>query len=178
MEEIKSKIYNLLKVDAQISETDKGRRSFDKYFFVDSFLNKYLFGLFYRSSLGYYLNQRLIEPYGIWYVNTPKIPKFPLIIFSEEDTTRDKRFYGKETQMFETLFAFWAYGKERDCILDRINFLLEDYKFGNENRQSGTDNCIVLSCKEEFRSSDMYDENFGEYFKQSRYRIKFRRFPT
>lgn len=148
MREIKDFIYRLLREDAKISIS---------------------------PSLGYYLGEIETEPYGIYYINTPKKPNFPLIIFKEQSIERDKRFAVNEAQMYESAFVFTVYGKKKELILDRIFHLLDNYKFGNLNRQTATDYCIILDCKQEWESSDMFDENFGEYYRQAQYRVKFRR---
>jgi len=103
------------------------------------------------------LLSKTVTPYGIYLVNPPKVPKFPIITY----------FVNAQTGRFPRSIPFdiTAWGNNYVAIQDRI------YTLFNNQVTSVTD-YHNLMMKWDWASPELYDMNYKIYFQQSRYLVK------
>ena len=98
-------------------------------------------------------------PYGVFFMNPPKKPHFPLITYQVIGETGN---FPLPRDMFVDI-TVW--GGDCDAIQDIIYSLLND-------AQVATTDLIVLMLKWVWAGPDIFDDNYKRYTRRHRFQIK------
>lgn len=112
-----------------------------------------------EGHLGNLLNHTSDPPYGVFFVNPPETPNFPLITYQVIGET------GKFPFPRDMFMDVTAWGDSCDAIQEVVHTLLDDA------RVTATD-LVVLMLRWIWAGPDIFDDNYKVYTRRHRFQIR------
>lgn len=112
------------------------------------------------GHLGDLLGHTAATPYGVYFMNPPETPVFPLITYSIISSA------GRMPRIEAFTFTVWGVADKIDPILESIRSLLHEQIIGD------TTDVKVVQMMENWIGPFLFDQNYEVYARTARYLVK------